>query len=344
MRSSVGRWLFFLALTGILLPGSQAFGRKFKVVMVTDVAGLGDKSFNDAAWQGLQRARRELGVEIACLQSYEQADYVANLSLAAQEAQVVVAMGFLIREALRQVAPLFPQRQFVFIDGCVAAPNVASFEYKAQEAAYLAGILALAVSRSGVLGVVEGMDIPPVKVFEAGFRAGVKTAEAAFGRKARIKVAVAGDFYDPAKGKSLTQALIGQGADVILQLAGNTGQGVFEAVREASGVWVVGSDMDQDGIVPGKVLTSVLKRTEVAVYLAVAAAKEGRFGSGCHKLGLADGAVGLTELRYSRGKIPKAGLELMEKARRLIAEGSLQVPDDVAAAEVFSPPAALVGF
>lgn len=313
-------------------------GRKFKVVMVTDAAGLGDKGFNDAGWAGVQRAASELGIEAAFIQSNEQADYAANLTMAAQDADVVLAMGFLIRDAVAEVAPLHPNRQFLFVDGEVSGPNVASFDFKAQEGAYLAGILAAGASKTEVVGTVLGMDIPPVKAYEAGYRAGIKTANARLGRSVRVLSATVGDFNDPAKGKSLTTALIARKADVILQLAGNSGLGVLEAVKEApEGVYVIGADIDQDDLIPGKVLTSVLKRIDVAVYGAIRDAYRGRFTPGHRYIGLAEGASGLTEMRYTRADIPPAVLDMISDASERIAKGELTVPWKVEDVEAFEP-------
>ncbi len=195
----------------------------FRVVMVMDMAGLGDKGFNDAGWAGVQRAVAELGIEANTLQSNEQADYVPNLGLAAQQADAVVAMGFLMIDAVKRVAPLYPETVFIFVDGEIPGENIASFDFKAQEGAYLAGILAAMTSRAGKVGCVLGMDIPPVRAYEAGYRAGVLTVNRLEGRQVDYVSATVGDFNNPSRGKALTQGLLAQGADVVLQLAGNTG-------------------------------------------------------------------------------------------------------------------------
>ncbi len=307
---------------------SQAGAANFKAVMVTDVAGLGDRSFNDAAWEGVAKAKKDLGIEIGVLQSAEQADYISNLNLAAQDGQAILAMGFYLADAVTRVAPLYPRHNFIFIDGCIQAPNVSSYLYKSEEGAYLAGILAASVTSTGVVGVVEGDEIPPVKAFEAGFRAGVSAANSALGKKVKVLTASAGDFNNPSKGKSLAQSLAGQKADVIFQIAGNTGLGVFEWLKNTPGkVYAIGSDMDQDGIVPGRVLTSVVKRTSVAAYQAVKSAKEGKFRPGCNKIGLAEGAIDITELKYTKQLVPLQAVKLIENARKMIISGQLRVPD-----------------
>ena len=316
-----------------------AVGKPFKVVMVMDMAGLGDKGFNDAGWAGVQRAGKELGIEGRVLQSHEQADYVPNLSLAAQQADAVVAMGFLMVDAVRKVAPLHPETAFIFVDGNIPGMNVASFDFKAQEGAYLGGILAAMTSRTGKVGCVLGMDIPPVRAYEVGFRAGILTVNAREGREVRYLSAAIGDFNNPSKGKALAQGLMAQGADVVLQLAGNSGLGVIEAVRESGRkVYAVGADLDQDDLAPGRVLVSILKRIDVAVFEAIRDARDGRFEPGHRWIGIAEGATGLTEMRHTRGGVPERGLEMVDRAETLIREGRLMVPWRIEDIETFQIP------
>ena len=311
----------------------------FRVVMVLDMAGLGDKGFNDAGWAGVHRAVVELEIEGKTLQSNEQADYVPNLSLAAQHADAVVAMGFLMIDAVGRVAPLYPETAFIFVDGEVAGENVASFDFKAQEGAYLAGILAAMASRSGTVGAVLGMDIPPVRAYEAGYRAGVLTVVQLEGRQVGYVSATIGDFNNPSRGKALAQSLMAQGGDVILQLAGNSGLGVIEAVRESDRkVWAIGADLDQDDLAPGRVLVSILKRIDVAVFEAVRDVKAGRFRPGHRWIGIAEGATGLTGMRHTRSDVPERALKMVERARTLIREGKLTVPWRVEDLEGFQAP------
>ena len=342
LSRAITRCLVLLLLATGCAPDSgqdRADGARFKVVMVLDMAGLGDKGFNDAGWAGVQRAVSELGVEAHCIQSGEQADYVPNLSLAAQQADAVVAMGFLMIDAMRKVAPLYPGTPFIFVDGEVAGKNVASFDFKAQEGAYLAGILAGMTSRSGKVGVVLGMDIPPVRAYEAGFRAGMLTVNRLADRRVVCLSATVGDFNNPSKGKALAQGLLAQGADVVLQLAGNSGLGVIEAVRESGRqVWAVGADLDQDDLAPGRVLVSILKRIDVAVFEAIRDANQGRFQAGHRWVGIAEGATGLTEMRHTRPDAPDRAHEMVSKAEALIRAGKLIVPWRVEDLEVFQAP------
>jgi len=327
--------LIIACVIGILLVGCSPRGDEhesdeFRVIMVMDMAGLGDKGFNDAGWAGVQRAVSELGIKARYLQSNEQADYVPNLELAAQEADAVVAMGFLMIDAVRTVATLHPETSFIFVDGEIPGDNIASFDFKAQEGAFLAGILAAMTSKTGKVGTILGMDIPPVRAYEVGFRAGILTANVREGLDVEYVSATVGDFNNPSRGKAMAQGLIAQGADVVLQLAGNTGLGVIEAVREANGqVWAIGADLDQDDLAAGKVLVSILKRIDVAVFDAICDAKDGNLKPGHRWVGLAEGATGLSEMRHSRKDISARALKMVDRARERIGKGKIAVPFQV---------------
>ena len=185
---------------------------------------------------------------------------------------------------------------------------------------------------------MTGMDIPPVEAYAAGFEAGVKTAAKARGTEIEIGAAPAGSFNDPVKGKSLAKALIDRGADVIFRIAGNTGVGVSEAVKGASGVYLISEDLDQDAEMPGKILVSALKKMDVAIYGAIKDVAQGHFKPGHFWLGAAEGAIDLSEMKYSRELFPIADLEKIKKAKELLAGGKLTVPNRTADAEKFIPP------
>jgi len=327
----------FLSLLCLLIPTGAA-GKPLRVVVLTDAAGLGDKGFNDVCWQGVQRARQDFGLSAQFVQSREQADYVANLSLAAQNADAVVSLGYLYGDALKQVAPQFPGAHFIHIEGDISAPNVASFDFKSEEGGFLAGLVAGLFTKAKKVGVVSGMDIPPVVAYVSGFQAGMKTAERQRGEPLETIVTSVGSFNDPVKGKSLTRALIDQGADVIFRAAGNSGIGVLEAVKDTNGVYLVAEDLDLDAEIPAKVLTSALKRMDVAVYGALQDLVQGNFHGGHRWLSAADGAVDITEMKYSRQLFKPDDLARIEKVRLLLKEGKLSIPNRDAEVASFKPP------
>ena len=321
--------------------------KPFNVILITDVGGRGDKGFNDAGWAGCEDAKRRLaegGAEIGinAIESREQTDYVDNLNLAAERADVVVALGFLIAESVQQTAPRHPKKSFIFIDGRIEGKNIASFDFKSQEGAYLAGILAGYVSQTGIVSVLPGMDIPPVEAFASGYRAGVLTCGALRGMELKALSATIGSFNDPVKGKSLAQSLLGQKADILFQLAGNSGWGVIEAVRDTpERSFVIGVDINQDDLAPGKVLTSVLKRMDQVVSDQIQAVYNDSFHGGIFEVGLKDGYVGLTQMVHTRQFVPPEAISTLEKARTMIVNGTLKVPGTYQALKDFQPPVVL---
>ncbi len=310
-----------------------------KVIVLTDAAGLGDKGFNDVCWQGVLRAKKDLGIDARFLQSREQADYASNISLAAGRADIVVTLGYLFTDSLKQVTPHFPKVRFIHIEGDVPGDNVASFDFKSEEGGFLAGLTAGLFTRNMMVGVVAGMDIPPVEAYVSGFRTGVKTAQRTRGKKIDAIVATAGSFNDPVKGKSLAMAMMERGADVIFRAAGNTGIGVTEAVKGRDGVYLIGEDLDQDAEIPGRVLTSALKKMDVAVFEAIRDAVEGRFKGGHRWLGASAGAIDITGMKYSRQLFSPADLQRIEKAKSLLENGQLTVPGRYSEVDSFEPPA-----
>jgi len=315
-----------------------AAGPQAKVIVLTDSAGLGDKSFNDVCWQGVLRAKKDFGLDAQFLQSREQADYASNLTLAANRADIVVTLGYLFADSLREVAPHFPKTRFIHIEGDIPAENVASFDFRSEEGGFLAGLTAGLFTKKMLVGVVAGMDIPPVEAYVSGFRAGVKTAQRARGKEIVTVVGQAGSFDDPVKGKSLAEALIERGADVIFRAAGNTGIGVLEAVKATSGVYMIAEDLDQDAEIPGRVLASTLKRMDIAVYDAIRDAVEGHCRGGHRWLGVPDGAIDLSDMKYTRQLFDPADLQRIEKAKYLLKSGKLSVPRRYAEIDSFAAP------
>ncbi len=343
----------FLVIAAMLTACSggespQKSAGAFKAILITDVGGLGDKGFNDAGWAGCELAKKQLAeqgndIEVQFIESEEQTDYVSNLNMASERADVVIALGFLISDAVIKVAAHNPDTKFIFIDGKIKGDNIASFDFRSNEAAFQAGILASYASKSGVVGVMPGMDIPPVLAFASGFRAGVITGGALQNKPVQNLSVTIGSFDDPVKAKSIALSLMDQKADVILQLAGNSGLGVIEAVKEAPGrAFVIGADIDQDDLAPGKILTSILKRMDLVVAQQISNAYNGTFKSGEYDVGLKEKAVSLTDMRHTRSMIPKEAFDVTAKAEKLISTGTLKVPRTYAELEKFDFDAALL--
>lgn len=327
----------FLIFLGLSIPAPIGAG-SLKVIVLTDSAGLGDKGFNDVCWQGIQKAGKDYGVDAQFLQSREQADYASNLTLAAGRAEIVVTLGYLYADTVKEVAPHFPKTKFIHIEGDAAAENVASFDFKSEEAGFLAGLTAGLFTKKMLVGVVAGMDIPPIEAYVSGFRAGVKTAERARGHDIEVIVSQAGSFNDPVKGKSLAIAMMDRGADVIFRAAGNTGIGVTEAVKATDGVYMIAEDLDQDAEIPGRVLVSTLKRMDVVVHDAVRDVVEGRFRGGHRWFGASDGAIDISDMKYTRQLFDPADLQRIDRARTLLKSGGLVVPKHYADVDSFVVP------
>jgi basic membrane protein A len=302
-----------------------------RVGLVTDVGGLDDRSFNFLANRGLERAERELGVEGRVVVSKSNADYVPNLTgLARQEYDLVVAVGFLMADALDVVARRFPQVDFAIVDvsrsDLASKPrNVRGLLFKEQEAGYLVGYLAGLVTREEagsklVIGSVGGQKIPPVDRYIAGYRAGAR--EAAPGIETLNGYSQ--DFVDQAKCKELALDQISRGAHVVFQVAGQCGLGALSAAAEQN-VRGIGVDADQ-GYLGGHVLTSALKKVDVAIFQTIQAVQDGTFRGGADTVfDVASGGVGLGEVAPD---VP-AGLVSQVK----------QVQADIAAGEVDRIPA-----
>ncbi len=328
-----------LALLVLLVMGSSF--ANLTVIMVTDTGGLGDKSFNDSAWAGVQMAVKKLGVVGNVVQSYEQADYVPNLEDAADIADVVVGVGFMMQDALKKVAPEYPNTKFIFVDGVVDAPNVLSYTFKEQEGAFLVGYLAAAMTKTGKVGYVGGIPIPPVKRYEFGYRAGVKAYNVWKNKNVEVLTGYVNSFSDAEKGKSMTETQFGEGADIVFAAAGLSGLGTIKAAQEkgvGSGYFAIGVDQDQDYLAPGCVLASAMKRVDNAVYYGIEAAVKGTF-KGEHKvIGMKEKGIGISPMTYTKQFVPKEVLHELDVIKAKIADGTIKVPATEEEFKAFMPP------
>lgn len=300
-------------------PGQLTLG------MVTDVGGLGDKSFNDSAYNGLLRSRAGLGAYIKVLQSKSAADYQPNLTVLSEARfNMIYAIGFLMGDDLAQVAHQFPKQQFAIIDDVVPQPNIVSVTFKEEDGSFLAGALAAMVSKNHHVAFIGGMDIPLIRKFEAGYAAGVREIDPS----ARVDVKYANSFDDVAAGKELANLLFNDGADIIYTAAGKVGLGAIDAARaRPHGYYIIGVDNNQDAAAPGKVLTSMVKHVDVAVYDIAKAMLAGHPAHGHVVLGLKDGGISLTDFRYTRDAVTSADMTRLDRLRAAIIAGKLLVPD-----------------
>ena len=330
--------VFFVALIFLIKSPSEINDQQKgvnSITMVTDIGGLGDKSFNDAGWNGVQMASKGFGLKANVIQKMEE-DLVTNVSRAAETSDIVVGMGFMIKDAIITNAPLYSDTYFILIDEDAGdLPNVASYLFHSDQSGYLAGIIAASVSKTGKIGVVKGMDASSVLTYVAGFKAGAKTWNEFRGESVEVLTKTAGTFIDPAKGRELTQSLINEGVDVIFDVAGATGMGVYEVVQEsnrAEGIteqdikigakrpkyFAVGVDVSHDEMYPGEVLVSALKKMSETIYSAVEDITKNGFRGGIHLVDFKDGLTGISDMKYTKQYVPEQALKLVEKAEGLM--------------------------
>lgn len=301
-----------------------------RIGLVFDIGGRGDKSFNDAAYVGLTRAEHELGVDVSYLEPSGSEDRESALRLFASRGyDLVIGVGFIFSSDVDAVARAYPSIHFACID-YFAGPNgipsnVAALAFREEEGSYLVGAAAGLTSRSKHVGFVGGMTGPLIKKFEVGYAAGV----AAACPTCTVHVGYAGttpDAYrDPAKGKAIALSQISSGADVIYHASGATGHGVFEAAK-ARGARAIGVDSDQYDEMPGTVLTSMIKRADVAVFNTILSVVNGKFNGGFHVFGLKeDGVDYVHEGSHAQG----LGVEVKQKVEELrarVVSGAVSVP------------------
>lgn len=300
-------------------PGQLTLG------MVTDVGGLGDHSFNDSAYRGMLRARSNLGAYIKVLQSRSAADYQPNLTvLSDARFDIIFAIGFLMSDDLTQVATRYPDQRYGIIDAVVDEPNVLSMTFKEEDGSFLAGALAAMVSTTHHIAFMGGQDIPLIHKFEAGYIAGAREIDPSI----RVDVKYVGSFDDVPSGEEIADIFFNSGADIVYTAAGKAGLGAINAVRSRPhGYYVIGVDSDQDALAPGKVLTSMVKHVDVAVYRAAAAIKAGHPLAGHLVLGLKDGGVSLTDFKYTRQDVTPRMRATLDRIRKAIVAGRIVPPN-----------------
>lgn len=290
------------------------------VTMVTDTAGLGDQNFNDLANRGGTQAAEDFGITFEVLESASQADYVRNLTMAAEQSDLTVAVGFLLQESLAEVAPQYPDKQFLFIDGVVEEPNVASATFKEHQASFLTGVIAGLTTTTGTVGFLGGIRIPPVIRYEVGWVAGVQSVNP----NAEVLIVYADNFDDPALGNEITLTMYNQGADIVQAAAGRVGVGSFDAARsQGPGHWVVAADTDQSQLGAEFQLCVAQKGVDTAVYRVTEQVVNGEFTGGVQDLGLAEEGVGLTNVHPS---VPQETVAVADAYRQAIIDGQVTVP------------------
>jgi basic membrane protein A len=293
--------------------------------IVYDMGGKFDKSFNQAAYNGMERWKKETGAsylefEIGNETQREQ----AIRRMAERGASPIIGVGFSQATSIEKVAKEFPNLKFAIIDMVINAPNVQSVVFKEHEGSYLVGVMAAKASKTAKVGFVGGMDIPLIRKFQCGYEQGVKHVNAKAEVFSNMTGSTGAAWSDPARGAELTKAQINRGADVVFAAAGGTGVGVYQAAKDA-GKLAIGVDSNQNHLQPGTMLTSMLKRVDVAVYNVAK-----KFTPGMTALGLKEGGVDYAMDEYNAKLVTPEMKRSVEEARAAIVSGKIKVADYMA--------------
>jgi basic membrane protein A len=325
--------LLFVHPSGAAVPPS---GDTVDVGVVFDLGGRGDKSFNDGAYIGAERAEKELGVHVRFIEPGEGSDRESGLRLLAAEGMdLVIGVGFIFTDDLTQLAKEYPNTKFAGVDYSVATdnggkvipppPNLAALKFREEQGSFLVGALAALVGKSKKVGFVGGMDFPLIQKFEMGYKAGVKKVCPDCEVISQYAGVTPEAFRNPGKGKELALSQYQQGVNVIFHASGSTGLGVFEAARQ-TGKLAIGVDADQFKEAPGFVLTSMVKGVDNAVFDVIRRVKEGRFQGGIYQYGLAENGVGYVYDVNNEKLIPADVRARLESLKQDIIAGKIQVP------------------
>ena len=301
---------------------AASFAVMAEPAIIYDLGGKFDKSFNEAAYKGMEQWKKESGKKYLEFEvTNESQREQAVRRMAEKNASPIIAMSFSQKSAIEKVAKEFPKLQFVIVDDAVDLPNVQSISFKEQEGSFLVGMLAAMASKTGKVGFVGGMDIPLIRKFECGYEQGAKYANP----KAEVFQNMTGTtgaaWNDPARGGELAKAQFAKGADVVFAAAGGTGIGVYQAAKD-SGKLAIGVDSNQNYLQPGTMLTSMLKRVDVAVLNA-----SKNFKAGSTNLGLKEDGVGYALDEFNAKLVTADMKKKVEAAKADIISGKIKVAD-----------------
>jgi len=329
MRKSTLATLVIMVLAAIMLPACGAkTALPCKAGLVTDVGKVNDGTFNQYAYMGLQKAEKDLGIGTKYIETQAQADYGKNIqSLVEQKCEIVIAVGFMMGDAIKEASGKYPDTKFAIVDNSASTlANVRGLVFAEDQAGYMAGALAASMTKSGTIAVVGGMEIPPVQKYVKGYEAGAKSIKA----DVAVKSVYIDTFTDRARGAEAAKSFMSEGADVIFGAGGQTGSGGVQAAAEA-GAYVIGVDQDeyvttfQNGAAPGadKIISSAMKRVDQAVFLTIKDVVDGKFTNGVSVYNAANGGIGLAPYNKADGAIPAEVKTKMEEILKGWSDGSI---------------------
>jgi basic membrane protein A len=315
----------FLAAMAFMVVGA-AHAADFKPAVIYDLGGKFDKSFNEGVYNGIQRFTEETGIEVMEFEVTNEAQRQQAMERMIQRgATILLGVGFAQADAINAVAEANPDKQFSIIDVFwLDQPNLRQYSFKEHEGSYLVGVAAAMKSETNTVGFVGGMDIPLIRKFACGYVQGVKSVNADATVLQNMTGTTPAAWNDPVKGAELTQSQIDRGADVIYQAAGGTGLGVIQAAADA-GKLAIGVDSNQNHLASGSVLTSMLKRVDVAAYQTFMDAYNGEFTTGILSLGIAEGGIDWAVDEHNQALVEGDIEAAVNKARDAIVSGAVTV-------------------
>jgi basic membrane protein A len=319
MRNITILYAVFLALSTSSLAS--------QIGLVLDLGGKDDKSFNSAAYQGSQKAQKELGVQVKTVEaSDDQAFEPMMRSLARKKMDLIIAVGISQADALKKVAAQFPEVSFAIVDAQVDLPNVRSLLFQEHQGSFLVGAIAAMVSKSKTFGFIGGMDIPLIRRFQMGYEAGIKHIEPQAQVLSNYVGVTSEAWNNPPKAKELALAQYQKGAEVVFAAAGGSNNGLFDAVEEKK-KFAIGVDSNQNWVKPGLVLTSMLKRVDVAVYQVISDVKSKKFTPGVARFGLENQGIDFAVDEHNKKVLPQPIIDKANKLKQDIIAGKIKVPD-----------------
>jgi basic membrane protein A and related proteins len=311
----------------VVLTLAAAIAQEFSPAVVFDMGGKFDKSFNEAAYNGAERFKKETGIAYREFEVTNEAQREQALrNMARRGSQIVVGIGFSQASGIEKVAKEFPAIKFTIIDAVVDLPNVQSIVFKEHEGSFLVGMAAAMASKTGKVGFVGGMDIPLIRKFALGYDEGAKYVNPKIEIFQNMTGTTPAAWNDPTRGGELARSQFDRGADVVYAAAGATGLGVLQAAKD-KGRLAIGVDSNQNHLHPGTILTSMVKRVDLAVYETFKSAKDGAWKPGLRNLGVTEGGVGYALDEHNRKLITPEMEKRLAQARSDIIAGKIKVTD-----------------
>ena len=313
--------LFLFILPSITFAGSA------KIALILDRGGKDDKSFNASAFKGANEAKQKLGAIVKDIEPSDDSMFEAAARATAQKNfDLIIGVGFNHKEAISKIAKEFPQQKFAIVDAVVDLPNVRSLMFNEHEGSYLVGAIAAMKTKGDTIGFIGGMDIPLIRRFLMGFEQGIKETNPKL-KIAANYVGVTGEAWNnPTKGKELALSQFSRGIDLIYVAAGNSNMGVFDAVDKENKM-AIGVDSNQNYLKPGKIITSMVKRVDLAVYKAIEDTMSGKFTAGTTYFGLKEQGVDWTLDDFNKKLYSPQELVRINQIKKSIIEGKIKVRD-----------------